>query len=389
MNLCLVNPSISERPEIYALARHLTKKHNITILQPSERNSRNNDTWLAENICIKYIQSDFVRLSNSIVTVPSFDKWIKQLSNLVDSKTCDLIHVCDYEYLTSIPPLIIKHKYGIPVIIVNDAIIGIPGYSFGTFSIDFLAKVYSYTLGAWILGSYDKIIFLYSKLAQQAIKLGISQEKIEVIPNGIDSDEMLSNKKAINPDKIKEKYRIKNNQKVILYVGRLVKQKRVEIVIDVIRELLNKNLNVVGLIVGDGPQRLNLEKRAKTLGVEHSIIFTGHLQEEKYECYSIADLFILPSISEGLPTVLLEAASFELPIIVTDTGGISDIVVHNKTGFLVNKWDCGQYGKYAESLLTNRDIAIKIAKSARKHVESHFSWDKVVEKYEKVYNELI
>ncbi|MGB9614665.1 MAG: glycosyltransferase family 4 protein, partial [Fervidobacterium sp.] len=347
-----------------------------------------NDTWLAENIRIKYVSSVFVPLSDSIVVVPLLNKWIKQLSNLIRSEACDLIHVCDYEYLTSIPPIITKDKYKIPIIIVNDAIIGI--YSFGTPSMDFLAKVYTYTLGIKILSSYDKVVFLYSNLAKQAKKLGLSSEKTEIIPNGIDINEINNYVKVLEPEKIKEKYGIKKDKKVILYVGRLVKVKRVEIIIYIIRELLNRNLNVVGLIVGDGPQRFNLEKKAKFLGLKHSIIFTGYLkEEEKYECYSIADLFILPSISEGLPTVLLEAASFGLPIVATNTGGVTDIVIHGKTGFLVNSWDYDQYAKYAGLLLIEQDLARKVGENARKHVEKNFSWDKVVKKYEKVYSEAL
>jgi hypothetical protein len=76
MNLCFINPSISERPEIYALARHLPKNYNITILQPSKRDNEVNDTWLAENIRIKYVSSVFVPLSDSIVVGP---KIIKQI----------------------------------------------------------------------------------------------------------------------------------------------------------------------------------------------------------------------------------------------------------------------------------------------------------------------
>jgi glycosyltransferase involved in cell wall biosynthesis len=114
-----------------------------------------------------------------------------------------------------------------------------------------------------------------------------------------------------------------------------------------------------------------------------------YLSKEKFECYFIADLFVLPSISEGLPTVLLEAAAFELPIIATNIHGVPDIVIHGKTGFLVNRWDHNRYIEYAEYLLTNQGFARKMGENAREHVANNFSWHKIVKEYEKIYEELL
>ena len=140
--------------------------------------------------------------------------------------------------------------------------------------------------------------------------------------------------------------------------------------------------------MGTGPQRTKLEKSFHS--IRKNVVFTGFIsEEEKWACYSLASLFILPSISEGLPTVLLEAASFGLPIIATNTNGIPDIVIHGKTGFLVDKWDYNQCVNFARYILTNEDLAKKIGENARKHVENNFSWDIITKKYEEIYNSLL
>jgi glycosyltransferase involved in cell wall biosynthesis len=386
MNICFINPSKSRRPEIYGLAENLPKKYSITILQPSNKVKMHYDFYLRENIFVKHVPSFFIPLSDSVVTIPIFQKWMKELFNIIRLSKADLIHVCDYEYLTSILPIFIKRRYrNISVIIANDALIGSGNYSFGSLPMNFLSKIYTYSLGIGVLNNYDKIIFLYSELAEQAKRIGMPEAKIRIIPNGIDVEEIFGIQKQLNTKRIREKYGINENEKVILYVGRLVKMKRVEIIIKVIKKLLEKKLRVKGLIVGDGPQRAKLEKMAYPIG--NHIKFTGYLLEERFECYHIADLFILPSISEGLPTVLLEAALFGIPIIATNIHGVPDIVIHGRTGFLVSRWNYDQYTEYAEYLLTNQNLAREIGENARKHVASNFSWNEVVKKYEKVYNE--
>jgi glycosyltransferase involved in cell wall biosynthesis len=251
---------------------------------------------------------------------------------------------------------------------------------------DLLSRTYTCALGIKVLKSYDKIILLYSELAEQAKKLGLPEGKIRIIPNGIDVKKIFDTQKRFDAESIRKKFGITEDEKVILYVGRLVKMKRVEIIITVIKKLLERNLKVKGLIVGDGPQRTELEKMARP--INHHIKFTGYLSEERFECYHIADLFILPSISEGLPTVLLEGALFGLPIIATNTHGVPDVVIHGKTGFLASRWNYyDQYTEYAERLLRDQSLAREIGENARKYVAGNFSWNKVVMKYEKVYEE--
>jgi glycosyltransferase involved in cell wall biosynthesis len=384
LNLLLINPSGSPRPEVYGLAKSLPPKYEIIILQPSYGIEVRRDLYLRKNVCVRYIPTIFVPVLDSIVTIPIFQKWMRELLETVKLNKIDLIHVCDYEYLTSAIPIFAKQKH-IPMVIVNDALIGV-SYSFGTTFLDRLSRGYTYSIGKKILERYDRIVLLYSKLAEETMTLGLPKEKITVIPNGIDSKMIISYKNQTDKESLRRRYAI-NDEKVILYVGRLVKVKRVNIVLEVLQKLLNEGFSVKALIVGSGPQRAWLEKKFSS--IRRNIVFTGFIPEkEKYACYSLASLFILPSISEGLPTVLLEAASMGLPIVASNVNGIPDIIIHGKTGFLVDMWCSDQYLEYTRELIMNEDLARRLGENARRHVENNFSWDVIAKKYQELYEGL-
>ena len=388
MDLCFINPSKGWRPEIYELAKHLPKNYSMIILQPSNEAEAGKGFYLSENICVKYVPSIFAHLHNSTVTIPIFKKWVEVLFDLVRYDQCDLVHVCDYEYLTSIPPILVRLKCNdIPIVIANDALIG-KSYFFGSPVMDLMSQVYTFSMGRWILRKYNKVILLYSTLAEEARALGLPKEKISVIPNGIDVEKMISYQNRLDVESLRRRYGINEDEEVILYVGRLVKVKRVDIVLKVVEKLLNEGLNVKALIVGSGPQRAKLEKSFHSM--RHNVVFTGFIsEEEKHACYSLANLFILSSLSEGLPTVLLEAASFGLPMVATNTNGVPDIITHGKTGFLANKWNYDQYVIFARRILTDEDLAKKMGEEARKHVERNFSWEIIAKKYESIYESLL
>jgi len=386
MKLCLINPSRHPRPEIFGLAQALSTKgtYDIIILTPSE----NNDIYnINHNIEVVSLPSTFLNIGNLIVTLPKIYEWNSILSNVILNKKCDLIHTCDYEYLSSVFPVIKKKQHRLPITIVSDALLGFSHYTFGSPAIDLASTIYTATLGKLILSNYDKVIFLYSDIVNEVKRLGLSPYKMAIIPNGIDAKKAAMFKKTINRSNIKEKYGISEDEKVILYVGRLAAVKRVNLLINIIKKLICDGFKVKAIVVGTGPQLDSLKILSKA--VEANVIFTGHITEkEKNECYSIADLFILPSLSEGLPTVLLEAAAFEVPIIASKTNGIPDIVIHNKTGFLVDREERFNYYLLAKEILSDECLAQKLANNARNHVIANYSWDYVASKYDKIFRSL-
>lgn len=145
-----------------------------------------------------------------------------------------------------------------------------------------------------------------------AAYLGIPEQKIEVVYNTIDEEKIMSLSKEALEDKLQKKIR---NKRVYITVGRLIKEKHHEIIMEGLSHLGNKDW--VWLVVWDGPQRSSLEKKTQEYGLEDSIFFLGQ-QKNIFKYLAKSDLFLYASSVEGFPNVLLEARFLELPIITTD-----------------------------------------------------------------------
>jgi len=382
IRLCFINPTNLHRAMVYGLAKHLSEKQfKITILQPTNLYIFEQfDEWANEKIKIIRFPAFFFPKIN--YTIPLIPEVLKIMLKLADY---DILQVGDYFYPTSILPLISCRKREKPMILTVNAL---PGYnwSFGSAIIDLIARAYTYSLGKKILGTYDKIVVLYHKLSEDLKKLGIPAEKICVIPNGVDIEKFQSVQKN-NVFEIRRKLSISDKQRILLFVGRLSEVKRVELVIRLTQKLIREGWPIKTIIVGDGYCRKRYEKMAST--IRDRIIFTGWVSRKALVVfYAIADIILLPSFSEGLPNVLLEAAAAGKPAVATRINGTPDIIVHGKTGFLFDRSDFNSFYRFTKLILSNRDLQEELGRNALKHVKEKFSWEKVVEKYESLYDKL-
>lgn len=386
MRLCFINPTEMHRAVVYDLARHLAmrKGYEITVLQPSDRSTpRYKDSFYdTSNFETLILPSRFMK--KLYYTVPSFHKEFKILCEFVEKSGYQIIQACDYYYLPSIAPIFVKKRNKVPIVLTSNTF---PGYSwfYRDAIVDTFAKTYTYGIGRWILNSYDRVILLYTRASKDAESFGVPPERILTIPNGVDFENFRLN---LDVNEMRTRLSIAEDDKVLLFVGRLARIKRIEILIRLTQRLLKEGFNVKTIIVGDGPLRPFYEKLAEP--VRKNIIFTGWLKRKQtYKYFLIADVFVLPSMSEGLPTVLLDACAARRPSIASDVNGVSDIVVHGETGFLVENWDINSYTQYAKALITDDDLTKKMGAKAAEHAEKNFNWDVVVNKYEKMYHEIL
>jgi phosphatidylinositol alpha-1,6-mannosyltransferase len=218
------------------------------------------------------------------------------------------------------------------------------------------------------------------------LSLGIFNEKIIIIPNGIDFKRF---SKKINASMLVENYGLKN-RKILLTVASLIKMKGVDLVIKSLPEVLGKVPDAVYIIVGDGPERKNLEDLAIKLGLREKVIFVGSLKypsEKLLEFYVASDLFVLSSYQvkddpriECFGIVFLEAMASGKPVIGTDSGGIKEVIVDNKTGLLVKQGNIKSLSAAIISLLSNKRLAEKFGNAGIKHAKK-FDWEIIAEKY--------
>jgi len=199
---------------------------------------------------------------------------------------------------------------------------------------------------------------------------------IQVIPNGIDLNRFTpSLERQWSPPRL-------------LFVGRLVYQKGLDILLPALSEL--KHLPWELTVVGDGPYRGALEKEALALGISEHINFTGwQRNEELVRQYQEANIFVFPSRHEGMPNVILEAMACGLPVIATSIAGNEELVIHGETGLLVPTEDSINLLEVLSELLSDPVLCKQMGAAGRKRVEEHFTWSGVAQQYVELLNSVV
>lgn len=201
-----------------------------------------------------------------------------------------------------------------------------------------------------------------------------------VIPNGVDCDKFYPD--TTNRDRVRRHLGFEEKDIVIVTVGRLVPRKKMHELIHITYDL-NKRHNVKLLIVGDGPEKENLVKLSISLGINRNVRFAGYVSNP-FDYLNASDIFSLCSEDEAMGISILEAMACELPVIVKDVNGISDILSGNNGLPLAN--DAVAIRNNLELLITDEEFWSKLAKNNRRHVLSNFAWNIVCKKTLGVYD---
>ena len=214
-------------------------------------------------------------------------------------------------------------------------------------------------------------------------KSKISAEKISVIYNGVNIKSQ-DNSYEQNP---KMPFKIKDKDRILMTVGRLHKQKGHCYLIQAVSKVRKEFPKVKLLVTGEGEEENNLKKLVKSLDLMNEVIFAG-LSSDIERILPMAELFILPSLWEGLPNALLEAMAAGKPVVATKVGGIPEIVVHGETGVLIPPRDTDALAAVIIDLLQNRLKAKDMGEAGRIRAGKRFSIYKMIEKTENLYQEL-
>ena len=227
----------------------------------------------------------------------------------------------------------------------------------------------------------DAVTAVSESLKQDTYKNFNIQKNIEVIPNFIDFSRFKKHKKdhfkkAIAP----------NNEFILVHTSNFRKVKRIEDVVKIFKQV-HQTLPSKLLLIGDGPERTNIEMLARELGVFDKITFLGK-QEQIEEILSVCDLFLLTSETESFGLAALEAMACEVPVISTNTGGIPEVNIDGETGFTSQVGDVEGMSKNAIKLLQNEDMLKAFKKNALKQA-LNFHIDKILPLYEYEYTKVL
>jgi len=212
------------------------------------------------------------------------------------------------------------------------------------------------------------------------------EEKIVVINSGVELGKIkdLSLEERKN---LKRQLGLPEKSFVIGTAGRLEPVKGPEFLIEAAKVILSHYPQTYFVFAGDGPLRLKLERKADGLGITANIQFLGW-RSDVTRVISIYDIFVFPSLNEGMGRVLVEAMALGKPVVASDVGGIPDLVIHGKTGFLVPPKNSRQLARYIQVLMED-ERKRKSMGQAGKEMALNFKKEIMVEKIAKLYDELL
>ena len=227
----------------------------------------------------------------------------------------------------------------------------------------------------------DTFITISKEIQEELEMEGVPHNKFVHIPNGVDLE-------RFTPVSINEKIALRNNLQLpngelVLFAGRLEAEKRVGDLIQIWPEVRKRNQDAYLLILGTGGE----ENALKELAGE-GIHFLG-LVDNVASYLQAADIFVLPSISEGLSNAFLEALASQLAVVVTATGGTTEIIKHKENGWLIEEYNTEKLIEGIICFLENKELREKCALEGKKYVEENYSIMRTAKKLNDLYNSLL
>lgn len=231
----------------------------------------------------------------------------------------------------------------------------------------------------------EKVICVSHGVKDNLVHQGVNNEKCIVVYNGIDP--------LIRPAspiaEIRKKLGIGEGEILIGTVGSLLKRKRIDQIIRMVSELVEKNCtNFKCVIVGDGPEREKLKSEVLRYRVSDKVVFTG-FQTDPISYINAMDIFIMTSETEGLPRVILEAMLMAKPVVAYDVICISELVESGRTGFLVTDSDMSMLAEKVSHLIGSDKLRKEMGDKGREKVIKNFSMDSYVNGVRKVIEEVL
>jgi glycosyltransferase involved in cell wall biosynthesis len=216
---------------------------------------------------------------------------------------------------------------------------------------------------------------------------GLPEDKLVMIPNGVDAKEYEKSEDT-DLNQFRQKFALPE-ERIVLFVGRLVYEKGIHILINAVPKVLEK-VNVKFVVVGNGYMQQSLSEHIKNMGFAHKVMFTGFVDDKTLRnLQRCADVSVVPSLFEPFGIVALEAMAAKSPVVVSDTGGLSEIVEHEVTGIKVypNNPDSLAWG--ITRVLLDENFANRLRENAYQKVVEKFNWDKISQQTKRVYENIL
>ncbi len=366
---------------VYDLSRTLHKDgHDVTVITYREGDA----PYFEDDKGVKVY-----RVDNYMINPNNFIDWILQLNFNMIAKAneimlkegnFDVIHA--HDWLVAYCAKTLKNSYNIPVVATIHATES--GRNSGIH--DEQQRYINDT--EWMLTYEASEVIVNSNYMKGELQrlFGLPYEKINVVPNGVNLNLFNGFERDYN---FRRKYAM-DNEKIILFMGRLVYEKGIQHLIAAMPKILNGYHDTKLIICGKGAMEQELRQQVNNLGIGNKVYFAGYMNGKNVQrMYKAADIAVFPSTYEPFGIVALEAMLSERPVVVSDIGGLNEIVEHKVNGM---KTYCGNPNSIADSileLLYDHKLCADITRRAKNKVRNEYNWSKIAQDTHFAYQKAI
>jgi len=322
---------------------------------------------------------------------PDFATWVylmnvnmqKEAAALVNSlgRNIDIFHA--HDWLVADAGIGLKHVFRKPLLTtVHSTEIGRRN------GIHFDYEKMIHETEAWFTYEAWKVICCSNYMVSHVRwAFGLPEDKLVMVPNGVNTEVYT---KIENNDlrHFRNKFALPE-EKIVLFVGRLVHEKGIHVLVNAVPKVLEK-VNAKFIIVGNGYMREQLSNIVRHIGLTHKVMFTGFVDDETLrKLQKCADVSVVPSLFEPFGIVALEAMAAKSPVVVSDTGGLSEIVEHDLAGVKVYPDNPDSLAWGIAKVLRDEAYANWIKTNAYKKVQEKYDWDRIAQKTKAVYEAVL
>ena len=363
---------------VYDLSHKMVKEGNeVTVVTYKEGDN------------VKYYENDkgveVYRVDNYMIRPNNFIDWIMQLNFNMITKANEIINkngkfdvIHAHDWLVAYSSKSIKESYNIPLISTIHATES--GRNSGIHD-----ETQRYINDSeWMLTYESSEVIVNSNYMKNEVQrlFGLPYDKINVIPNGVNL-QLFSN---VNIDYDFRRQYAMDNEKIILYVGRLVYEKGIQNLIAAMPKVLDRYHDSKLIICGRGGMIDELREQVKYLGIENKVYFAGYCDSKKMQkMYKCADVAVFPSTYEPFGIVAIESMLSGTPTIVSDVGGLNEIIEHGVTGMKSYAGNANSIADSVLALLFDPKLCANISQNAIKKVKENYNWSKITDSTYYVY----
>jgi glycosyltransferase involved in cell wall biosynthesis len=321
------------------------------------------------------------------ISSPDFITWVGQLNVAMLEKAvavmndlggCQLLHA--HDWLVAYAARALKHAYRLPLLATIHAT------EFGrNYGLHNDIQRHISDLEWWLCYESWRVICCSHYMKNEVrYVFQLPEDKIRVIVNGVDPRRFHFRKQGASRD-----FYAAPDEQIVFYVGRLVREKGVQVLLDAVPKILAQCPKTKFVIAGKGPYETELRHQAERLGIAGRIYFTGYVDdEERNSLYGWADVAVFPSLYEPFGIVALEAMAAQVPVVVSDTGGLGEIIEHGVDGLKSYPGNSDSLADMIIWLLRDPALRERLRANAYRKILKRYNWSQIARQTRETYREV-